>query len=116
MVQGQIPRRAEIEAISNALPCVITTTEDHGYASYDFVRLTNLGVTRQADPPNVVVQNGADELNNNRYRIIVTGLDTYQLQDPITFEFVDSTAYPPYNGGGKCNLIVHDYIFHPPED
>lgn len=113
MVQGQIPRRAEIEGISQALPCVVTTIEDHGYTTFDFVRLTNLGAVF-INPG--LIQYGMDELNNNRYRIIVTDVDKFSLQDPITFEPIDSRPFPPYNQGGKCNLIVHDYIYYPPEE
>lgn len=112
MTQGQTPHRAEILAISQALPCKVTTTEEHGYSTHDFVRLTNLGVV-YSNPE--LTNHGMDPLNNARFRIVVTAVDEFTLQDPITFEPIDSSNYTPYTEGGKCNLIVHDYIYNPDE-
>lgn len=106
---GQIPRRADIVGITNALPCEITTEEDHGYSTRNFVRLTDLNGAM----PN---PRGEDPLNNYRFRIIVTGATTFTLQDPITFKPVDSTNYPPYVEGGYCNLIEHDFVYHNDEE
>ncbi len=107
---GQIPHRTYILSITNAYPCEITTTEDHGYSTYSFVRLTNLNGAMPAPA------HGSDQLNNNRYRIIVTGLTTFTLQNPITFEAIDSTNFPPYSEGGFCNLIEKDFIYYNDED
>jgi len=104
-VTGQIPRRANITNITNALPCAVTTTEEHGYATLDFVRLTDLNGA-------MPVPRGEDPLNNFRFRIIVTGVDSFTLQDPITFKPIDSTNYPPYVSGGYCNLIEQNYIYY----
>lgn len=102
---GQIARRADILSISNADPCVIATTDEHGYATGDFVRLTNLNGA-------IPTPHGMDELNNNRYRIVVTGLDEFSLQDPITHLPINSTNFPPYTTGGYCNLIERNYIYY----
>lgn len=101
---GQIPRRADISSISNGLPCEIVTDGEHGYPDKSFVRLTNLNGMMPAP-------HGSDQLNNNRYRIIVTDADSFTLQNPITFDPIDSTNYPVYTQGGFCNLIVHNYVY-----
>lgn len=102
---GQIPRRANITNITNALPCEVTTEDEHGYITYDFVRLTDLNGA-------MPVPRGEDPLNNYRFRIIVTGLNTFTLHDPITHKPIDSTLYPPYVEGGFCNLIERNYIYY----
>ena len=103
---GQLPHRAEILSINNGFPCVITTSAAHEYSTYDFVRLTNLNGMMPAP------KHGADQLNGNRYRIIVTGDDTFKIQDPITFEDIDSTNFPLYTEGGNANLIETNFFFY----
>lgn len=106
---GQTPHRCDILAISSANPCQVTTTEEHGYSTHDFVRLTNLNGARYQAP---AAPHGVDQLNNLRFRIIVTGVDTFTLQHPITHEAVDSTTYPPYIEGGYCNLIATSFFYY----
>lgn len=106
---GQVPRRSDILSITNALPCAVATTEEHGYSTHDFVRLTNLNGAMPSP-------HGSDPLNNYRFRIIVTGVDTFTLQYPVTFEPVDSINFTPYTTGGYCNLIERDYIYYNDED
>ena len=106
---GQIPHRANIAAISNADPCEVTTTEDHGFSTHDFVRLTDLNGAM----PN---PRGVDPLNNYKFRIIVTGETTFTLQNPITHEAVDSSTYPPYVEGGYCNLVETTFFYHNDEE
>lgn len=102
---GQTPHRADITSITNAKPCAVTTTEEHGYSTHDFVRLTDLNGA-------MPTPRGVDPLNNYRFRIIVTGVDSFTLQHPITFEAVDSTNYPPYVTGGYCNLIETNFQYN----
>lgn len=102
---GQIPHRAVILSVSLASPCIITTTEAHGYSTHDFIRLTNLNGM-------MPVPHGSDQLNNKRYRIIVTGDDSFKIQDPITFQDIDSTNFTPYVSGGNVNLIESTYFFY----
>lgn len=102
---GQTPHRFNISSISNALPCVVTTTEEHGYDSFDFVRLTDLNGSMPSP-------RGVDPLNNYRFRIIVTDVDEFYLQDPITFEKINSTNYTPYVTGGYCNRIENDFQYN----
>ena len=103
---GQLPHRATILSVSNGYPCTITTTEAHGYNTFDFIRLTNLNGMMPAP------QHGADQLNGNRYRIIVTGDDSFKIQDPITYNYIDSTNFPPYTEGGKTNLVESAFYFY----
>lgn len=102
---GQIPHRADILSITNALPCAVTTTEEHGYFTHNFVRLTDLNGA-------MPIPRGEDPLNNYRFRIIVTGDDSFTLQDPITYKPIDSTNYPPYVTGGYCNLIETNFFYY----
>lgn len=102
---GQTSHRASITGITNAKPCAVTTSEEHGYSTYDFVRLTDLNGCM----PTV---RGMNPINNYRYRIIVTTTTEFTLQDPITFDAIDSTDYPPYVEGGYCNRIETDFYYY----
>ena len=95
---GQTAYRADITGISSADPCEVTTSAAHEYSTGDFVRLTDLNGA-------MPVHRGEDQLNNKRYKIVVTDTDKFTLKDPITFEDIDSTAFTPYVTGGYCNLI-----------
>lgn len=103
---GQLPHRATLLSVSIGFPCIITTTEAHGYSTHDFIRLTNLNGMMPAP------QHGADQLNGNRYRIVVTGTDSFKIQDPITFQDIDSTNFPPYTSGGNVNLVEDNFYFY----
>lgn len=102
---GQIPRRADILNISNALPCEVTTDGEHGYATGDFVRLTDLNGM-------MPIPRGEDPLNNYRWEIIVTDTDKFTLRYPVTHKPVDSTNFTPYVTGGYCNLIERNFIYY----
>ena len=108
---GQLPHRAEILSVSIGFPCIVTTTAAHGYNTFDFIRFTNLNGLMP--PP----QHGADQLNGNKYRIIVTGDDSFKIQNPTTFQDIDSTNFPPYTTGGNANLVEDTFFFYgPPQD
>lgn len=107
---GQIPHRSDIINVTTSFPCIVTTTQEHGYITFDFVRLTNLNGA-------IPIPHGLDPLNNNKYRIIVLSEDTFKLQNPITFKDIDSTNFPPYTTGGNANLVENTFIFYgPPEE
>jgi len=106
---GQLPHRSAIIGITNGYPCQVTTEEDHGFETFDFVRLTDLNGAM----PN---PRGEDPLNNKRYRIVVTGLTTFNLQDPITHKYIDSTNYPPYVEGGSCNKVEPNFVYYGEEE
>ena len=103
---GQVPHRADITVITNALPCEVTTTEVHGYSTGDFVRLTNLNGVMPAP------QHGSTQLDGHKYRIIVTSTTAFTLQNPITFDPIDSTGYETYNSGGYCNLVAQTFYYY----
>lgn len=106
---GQLTERVNIVNITNSLPCEVTTEIAHGFPNKSFVRLTDLNGA-------MPVPRGEDELNNNKYRIIVTGLTTFTLQNYITFVPIDSTTFPPYVSGGSCNLVQQSFVFYPSPD
>ena len=103
---GQLTDRANIINITNALPCRITTDGPHFFKNKSFIRITDLNGA-------MPIPRGQDELNNEKFRIIVTGDDTFILQDPVTFHDIDSTNFPPYVTGGSCNLVQSDFTFYP---
>lgn len=102
---GQTPHRANIVNITNANPCEVTTEEEHGYSTNDFVRLTDLNGA-------MPVPRGEDPLNNYRWQIVITDVDKFTLKHPITHLPVDSTNYPPYVTGGYCNLIETEFFYN----
>ncbi len=106
---GQIPRRANVIGITNALPCILTIDVNPGIVTSDFIRLTDLNGS-------MPVPRGEDPLNNYRFQVILTSDTTFSLHDPITHKPIDSTAYPPYVEGGFCNLIETNYIYHSDEE
>lgn len=108
---GQLPHRVDIEEISLAYPCIVTTTDAHGFSTFDFVRFTNLNGLMP--PP----QHGADQINGNKYRIIVLSDTTFKIQNAITFQDIDSTHYTPYTTGGSANLVENSFYYYgPPEE
>lgn len=106
---GQLTDRARIIGVTNSLPCVVTTDGPHLFPNKSFVRITDLNGA-------MPILRGQDELNNKKFRVIVTGEDTFYLQDPITFEPIDSTTFPPYVTGGSCNLVQPNFVFYPSPD
>lgn len=95
---GGVPAfRANISGISQALPCVITTSAPNSFQTDQIVRLTDLGDT-------MPVARGMEELNNNRYLITVLSSTTFSLRDVITDEPIDSTGFDAYVSGGRCDI------------
>jgi len=90
---GVTEYRTAITDVSQADPCVVTAVA-HGMASGWEVRITDLG-------PDMPTVRGMDELVNKRYSITVLTADTFSLQDPITGEDIDSSAYVAYVSGGS---------------
>jgi hypothetical protein len=86
-----------IAGVSTADPCVVTTTAAHGYTTGMILMVTDLG----SDMP---VARGMEQINNKRYKIVVTGNTTFSLQDVITGEAIDSTAYTAWVAGKRVQL------------
>jgi hypothetical protein len=101
---GQSTARSDISAMTNASPCLVTTSAAHGYSTGNFVRITDLN-------GGMPVPRGEDQINRNRYRIVVTDTDKFTLEDPITFEDIDSSTYAAYVTGGYVNLIQTDFEY-----
>lgn len=93
---GQASMHATISGITQADPCVITHST-YTFQTNQIVRITDLG----SDMPTA---RGMDQLNNNRYKIVVLTSTTFSLKDVITGEPVDSTAFTAYVSGGRITL------------
>ena len=76
---GATAYRSLISAVSQADPCVITTTAVHGLQNDQLVRITDLG----SDMPTA---RGMEQLNNNRYRVVVVDTTNFSLKDPVSDE------------------------------
>lgn len=104
-MSGQIPIRALITGISNSKECQITTEENHGLLSGNYVRLTDLNSS-------IPVLRGMDQINNKRFKIIVKSETTFTIYNPITNEVIDSTLFTPYVTGGRVDIIAHNFIYY----
>lgn len=95
---GGVPAfRALISGVSQANPCVVTTTAPHLFQSQQIVRITDLGDVGVTD-------RGMSQLNNNRYLITVLSATTFSLSDVITGEPINSTTYTAWVAGGRCDI------------
>lgn len=103
-MSGQESARFDISNMTNANPCVVTTTEAHGYSTGDFIRITDIN-------SRIPVLRGMDQLNNRRFKITVIDDTSFSLVDPITLDRINSTTYPPYIEGGFCNLIATQFTY-----
>lgn len=101
---GQAAFRADISNITNANPCVVTTVLDHGYVTGDFVRITDINGA-------IPVQRGMNPLNDGKFRIVKIDDTSFYLENPITYEKINSTDYTPYVEGGYCNLVQSTFIY-----
>lgn len=96
---GGVPEyRTAITGITQADPCVVTAVA-HGLSTGMQVRITDLG-------PEMTTARGMDELTGNRYSVTVLTADTVSLQDPLTGEDIDSSAYVAYVAGGSIMGIT----------
>lgn len=103
-MSGQESDRALISDVTNATQCVITTSSDHGYSSGDFIRLTDLNSS-------IPVLRGMDPINNHRYKVEKISDTSFYIKDPITSDYIDSTNFPPYVEGGRCNIVQDNFTY-----
>jgi len=75
----------------------VVTHSTFTFQTNQVIRITDLG----SDMP---VARGMDQLNNNRYRIVVLSATTFSLKDVITGEPIDSAAFTAYVSGGRIAL------------
>lgn len=106
---GQATSHATISAISKADPCVVTHSA-FTFQTNQIVRFTDLG---QIGPG--VTAHGMNELNNNRYRIVVVDSTHFSLKDVITGEPIDSSAFTTYVSGGRLTLETHVISLNNPQ-
>jgi hypothetical protein len=99
---------ALIAGVTQADPCVVTTTAAHGFQDGQIVRITDLG----SDMP---VVRGMDEINNKRYKIVVTAVNAFSLQDPISGDDIDSSGYVAWVAGGRVALESHVITLNNPQ-
>jgi len=105
---GATDYSATIAGVSQADPCVVTTSSAHGYQTDQLVRITDLG----SDMPTA---RGMDEINNKRFRITVINTTTFSLRDPITDDFIDSTSYTAWVAGGRVQLESRSLTLNNPQ-
>lgn len=89
--------RALISGVTQADPCVITTTAPHGFQTNQIVRITDLG-------DQMPTARGMSQLNNNRYGITVLTSTTFSIYDVTTGEPIDSTGYEAWVAGGRIDV------------
>jgi hypothetical protein len=104
---GQATSHATISGITAADPGVITHSA-YTFQTNQIVRLTDLGDCG-------AVAHGMDELNNNRYKIVVLSSTTFSLKDVITGEPIDTTAFVTYVSGGRITLETHVISLNVPQ-
>lgn len=104
---GQSTSHATISGITQADPCVVTHST-FTFQTNQIVRFTDLGNCGAVD-------HGMDELNNNRYRIVVLSPTTFSLKDVISGEPIDSTAFAAYVSGGRLTLETHVITLNNPQ-
>jgi hypothetical protein len=103
-MSGQEVVRADISNITNAEKCVITTSDAHGFSTNNFVRLTDLNSS-------IPTLRGMDQINNKKFRVVVIDTTDFYIEDPITFEKINSTDYTPYVSGGYVTLVQSEFIY-----
>lgn len=100
--------RAAISGVSQADPCVVTTSAAHGYSTGQIVRITDLGDVG----PNAT-DRGMEQINNLRFKIVVVNSTSFSLQDPVSGEAIDSTNYTAWVAGG--NVVLETRVISDPE-
>ena len=93
---GPLNDNCTISGITAADPGVITHSA-FTFQTNQVVRITDLGNCGQ-------VQHGMDQLNNNRYTVVVLSPTTCSLTDVITGEPIDTTNFVTYVSGGRMCL------------
>lgn len=96
---GVTALRANISGVSQADPCVVTTSTAHGFQTDQIVRITDLGNVG----PNAT-DRGMGQLDGNRYLITVINTTSFSLRDVITDEPIDSSGYDAWVSGGRCTI------------
>ena len=99
-----------ISAVSQANPCVVTTTTAHGYQTDQQVRITDLGNIGPG-----LTARGMGQLNNNIYIITVLNSTTFSLRDVITDEPINSTSFTAWVAGGRVDMVTRVISLNNPQ-
>ena len=99
-----------ISAVTQADPCVITTTAAHGYQTDQQVRITDLGNVGPG-----IAARGMDQLNNNQYLITVIDSTSFSLRDVLTDEPIDSTSFTAWVSGGRIDMVTRVISLNNPQ-
>lgn len=99
-----------ISGVTQADPCVITTSTAHGYQTDQQVRITDLGNVGPS-----VAARGMDQLNNNQYLITVINSTSFSLRDVITDEPIDSTGFTAWVSGGRVDMVTRVISLNNPQ-
>lgn len=95
---GVASMHATISAVSKADPCVVTHSA-YTFQTNQIIMITDLGNVGPS-----VAARGMDQLNNQRFKIVVLSPTTFSLKDVITGEPIDSTNFTTYVSGGRITL------------
>jgi hypothetical protein len=107
---GVTAYRALISGVTQADPCVITTSAVHGFQTDQQVRITDLGIIGPG-----VAARGMDQLNNNIYLITVINTTSFSIRDVITDEPIDSTAFTAWVSGGRVDMVTRVISLNNPQ-
>jgi hypothetical protein len=97
-----------IAGVSQANPCVVTTTTAHGYQTDQQVRITDLGDVG-------VTNRGMGQINDQQFIITVLSLTTFSLRDVITDEPINSTAFTAWVAGGRVTMVTRTISLNNPQ-
>jgi hypothetical protein len=97
-----------IAGVSQANPCVVTTTAAHGYITNQIVRISDLG----SDMPTA---RGMEQINNLRFKIVVIDSTSFSLKDVVSGEAINSTSYTAWVAGGRVTLESHSLTLNNPQ-
>lgn len=106
---GQSSSHTTVTGVTQADPCVVSHAA-FTFQTNQIVRFTNLG---EVGPG--VTGHGMDQLNNNRYRIVVINSTSFSLKDVITGEPIDSTSFVAWVSGGIITLETHVISLNNPQ-
>lgn len=99
-----------ISGVSQADPCVVTTSTAHGYQTDQQVRITDLGNVGPG-----IAARGMDQINNKQFIITVINSTTFSLRDVITDEPIDSTGFTAWVSGGRVDMVTRVISLNNPQ-
>jgi hypothetical protein len=98
-----------INAVTQANPCVVTTSAAHGFQTNQIVRITDLG------SEDIPTARGMDQINDKRFRIVKIDATSFSLKDPVSDAAINSTSYTAYVSAGRVTLETHVLTLNNPQ-